>query len=281
MTTQMSAELFAEGFCFGEGPRWRAGHLWLSDMHDHKVVKLDDSGVAQTIVEVPNRPSGLGWLPGGDLLVVSMKDKRVLRFDGRNLTTHADLDALASGDCNDMVVDAAGQAYVGNFGFDLHQGAAQRVAELIAIRPDGTSRIVAKDLVFPNGTVISPDGHTLIVGETFAGRLTAFDVDEQGDLHNRRVWAQMPNDAVPDGICLDALGGIWVASPTTNECIRLIEGGGVTHRVATDRGAYACMLGGQRLFILTSKSSRPSQCKAERSGQVVVTDAPAPGAGWP
>ena len=281
MTTQLSAELFAEGFCFGEGPRWRAGHLWLSDMHDHKVVKLDDSGVAQTIVEVPNRPSGLGWLPGGDLLVVSMKDKRVLRFDGRNLTTHADLDALASGDCNDMVVDAAGQAYVGNFGFDLHQGAAQRVAELIAIRPDGTSRIVAKDLVFPNGTVISPDGHTLIVGETFAGRLTAFDVDEQGDLHNRRVWAQMPNDAVPDGICLDALGGIWVASPTTNECIRLIEGGGVTHRVATDRGAYACMLGGQRLFILTSKSSRPSQCKAERSGQVVVTDAPAPGAGWP
>lgn len=281
MTTQLSAELFAEGFCFGEGPRWRAGHLWLSDMHDHKVVKLDDSGVAQTIIEVPNRPSGLGWLPGGDLLVVSMKDKRVLRFDGRNLTTHADLDALASGDCNDMVVDAAGQAYVGNFGFDLHQGAAQRVAELIAIRPDGTSRIVAKDLVFPNGTVISPDGHTLIVGETFAGRLTAFDVDEQGDLHNRRVWAQMPNDAVPDGICLDALGGIWVASPTTNECIRLIEGGGVTHRVATDRGAYACMLGGQRLFILTSKSSRPSQCKAERSGQVVVTDAPAPGAGWP
>jgi len=281
MTMPLASELFADGFCFGEGPRWRAGHLWLSDMHDHKVVRLDDSGVAQTIVEVPNRPSGLGWLPGGDLLVVSMKDKQVLRFDGHALTTHADLGALASGDCNDMVVDAAGQAYVGNFGFDLHQGAAQRVAELIAIKPDGTARIVATDLVFPNGTVITPDGRTLIVGETFAGRLTAFDIDERGDLHNRRIWAQMPKDAVPDGICLDTEGGIWVASPTTNECIRLVEGGAITHRVATDRGAYACMLGGQRLFILTCKSSRPAACKAERSGQVVVTTAPAPGAGWP
>ena len=135
--------------------------------------------------------------------------------------------------------------------------------------------------MFPNGTVITPDGRTLIVGETFAGRLTAFDIDEQGDLHNRRIWAQMPKEAVPDGICLDAEGGIWVASPTTNECIRLVEGGAITHRVATDRGAYACILGGARLFILTSKSSRPAQCKAERSGQVVVAGAPAPGAGWP
>lgn len=281
MTTQLVAELFAEGFCFGEGPRWRAGHLWLSDMHDHKVVKLDTSGVARTIVEVPNRPSGLGWLPGGDLLVVSMRDKRILRFDGHNLTTHSDLSALASGHCNDMVVDATGQAYVGNFGSDQHQSAAQRVAELIAIKPDGSARIVARDLVFPNGTVITPNGHTLIVGETFAGRLTAFDMDELGDLHNRRIWAQLPKDAVPDGICLDAEGGIWVASPTTNECIRFIEGGLITHRVATDRGAYACMLGGQQLFILTCKSSGSAQCKAERSGQVVVAEAPAPGAGWP
>jgi len=281
MTVQLSAELFAEGFCFGEGPRWREGYLWLSDMHDHQVLRLDGSGYAHSVIEVPNRPSGLGWLPDGDLLVVSMTDKRILRFDGHQLTIHADLETLASFDCNDMVVDAAGQAYVGNFGFDLHNGAAQRVAELIAIKPDGTARIVARDLLFPNGTVITPDRRTLIVGESFAGRLTAFDIDQDGDLHNRRIWAQLPDGAVPDGICLDALGGIWVASPTTNDCIRVQEGGEVTHRVATDRGAYACMLGDHRLHILTSRSSNPADCQAQRSGQVVVVDAPAPGAGYP
>ncbi len=281
MTVQLSAELFADGFCFGEGPRWRDGQLWLSDMHGHNVVRVDGSGYAHSVVDVPNRPSGLGWLPDGDLLVVSMTDKRVLRFDGHQLTTHADLAALASGHCNDMVVDPDGLAYVGNFGFDLHNNAAQRMAELIAVKADGTARIVARDLVFPNGTVITPDRQTLIVGESFAGRLSAFGIDEQGDLHERRIWAQLPAGAVPDGICLDALGGIWVASPTTNECIRVLEGGEVTHRVATDRGAYACMLGDHRLHILTCLSSRPAECQAQRSGQVVVVDAPAPGAGYP
>lgn len=289
MTTQLTARVFAEGFCFGEGPRWRASHLWFSDMHDHKVIKLDATGQAETIVDVPNRPSGLGWMPNGDLLVVSMTDKRILRFDGHQLTIHADLHDLASGSCNDMVVDASGRAYVGNFGADQNNGAGQ-VAEIIAVEANGTARVVARDLVFPNGTVITPDGRTLIVGETFASRLTAFDIDAHGELANRRVWAELPKPnilslrrsrAVPDGICLDALGGIWVASPTTNECIRLCEGGTVTHRVTTDRGAYACMLGGQRLYILTCKSSRHAQCQAERSGQVVVADAPAPGAGLP
>ena len=281
MTTRLSAECFATGLCFGEGPRWRDGELWLSDMHDHRVLRLDSGGGTHTVVEVPNRPSGLGWLPDGDLLVVSMTDQRVLRFDGYRLQVHADLHTLASGHCNDMVVAAGGRAYVGNFGFDLHGGGSQRTAELIAVEIDGQARVVARDLVFPNGTIITPDHRTLVIAESFASRLTAFDIDTQGNLNNRRIWAELPTGVVPDGICLDALGGIWVASPTTNECIRLEAGGVVTHRVSTDRGAYACMLGGQTLFILTSGSSHPDECRKHRSGQVLVAPAPAPGAGLP
>ena len=251
-------------------------------MHDQKVLKVAPSGDLEVAVQLADdQPSGLGWLPNGDLLIVAMSSRRLLRFDGTEISVHADLSELASGLCNDMVVDKFGRAYVGNFGFDLHNGAAQRNAELILVEPDGKARCVDDEVLFPNGTVITPDDSTLIVAETFAGRLTAFDLNSRGDLSNRRVWAQLPKGAVPDGICLDAAGGIWSASPSTNNCIRQIEGGEVTHEIKLESGAFACMIGGDQLYILTSTTSRPDQCKANRDARVEVYPAPYPAAGCP
>jgi len=280
----MSIELLAQGLCFGEGPRWHDGALWLSDMHAHEVLRVDGDGTVTRITEVANQPSGLGWLPDGDLLIVSMTDRSVLRFDGSRLAVHADLSGMASFHCNDMVVDAGGRAYVGNFGYDLSGGAKPAPAELICVEPDGSARIVADDLMFPNGTVITPDGRTLIVAETFGARLSAFDISASGDLSNRRVWAELPRGAVPDGICLDSEGGIWSASPTTCECLRQVEGGAITHRVEVDQGAFACMLGGEdrsTLYVLTADTADPEECKANRLGKIELSPAPYPGAGWP
>lgn len=279
-----TTQRLADGLCFGEGPRWHAGALWLSDMHAHQVIKVTEQGSITQIVDVPNQPSGLGWLPGGDLLIVSMLDRSILRFDGKHLQCHADLSQLASFHCNDMVVDGQGRAYVGNFGFDLAAREKPRPAELICVEPDGSARIAADELMFPNGTVITPDGTTLIVAETFGTRLSAFDINTNGDLCNRRVWAELPRGAVPDGICLDTDGGVWSASPTTCECIRQIEGGEITHRVEVDQGAFACMLGGAdgtTLYILTADSSDPAECKANRQGRIDYCEAPFAGAGWP
>ncbi len=280
----MNTEILAEGLCFGEGPRWRDGALWVSDMHAHQVIKVSEQGTVTPVVEVTNRPSGLGWLPDGDLLIVSMTDQTLLRFDGKALSTHADLSELASFHCNDMVVDSSGRAYVGNFGFDLSAGAKPGPAELICVEPDGSARVVADELMFPNGAVISADGRRLIIAETFGARLSAYDITESGDLENRRTWADLPGGAVPDGICLDAEGGIWSASPTTCECLRQVEGGEITHRVAVDQGAFACMLGGSQgttLYILTAGSSDPEECAANRRGRIECWQAPYPSAGWP
>jgi sugar lactone lactonase YvrE len=280
----MQTTTLLTGLCFGEGPRWHNGQLWFSDMHAHQVLTVDADGTTNAVLEVENQPSGLGWLPDGDLLVVSMTDRRILRWDGTQISEHADLAGLASFFCNDMVVDKQGRAYVGNFGFDLHAGAPQKPAELICVEPDGSARVVAEDILFPNGSVITPDAGTLIVAETFASRLTAFDIEPNGNLGNRRLWAELPDGAVPDGICLDSEGGIWSASPSTNECLRQIEGGEVTHRVAVDRGAFACMLGGSdgtTLYILTSGSSEPESCARERSARIEICTAPHPRAGWP
>jgi len=278
----MQGDILIEGLCFGEGPRWHDGALWLSDMHDRKVLKVTPTGAAETIVTLSDdEPSGLGWLPNGELLIVSMRKRQLLRFDGQQLHLHADLSALASGYCNDMVVDASGRAYVGNFGFDLHGGAQQRAAELIRVEVDGRTTVEDDDLMFPNGTVITADGNTLIVGESFGGRLTAYDVAADGGLSGKRIWAETPKGAVPDGICLDEAGGIWVASPTTNECLRVLEGGEVTHRLELSRGAYACMIGGDALYVLTSTRSAPDECRVQRDARVEVFKAPYAAAGWP
>ncbi len=280
----MQTEILVEGLSFGEGPRWHEGALWLSDMHKHQVLRISTDGVPEVIVEVPQQPSGLGWLPDGDLLVVSMADRRLLRWDGSSITEHANLMNLASFHCNDMVVDRAGRAYVGNFGFDLHAKQQPKSAVLICVEPDGTPRVVAEDLMFPNGTVITPDGATLIIGESWGARLTAFDVDTRGNLSGRRVWAELPDGALPDGICLDEAGGVWSASPSTNECLRQVEGGEITHRVAVEQGAFACMLGGasgRTLHILTAGSSDPEICRETLSGRIEIWEAPYGHAGLP
>jgi sugar lactone lactonase YvrE len=272
------------GLAFGEGPRWRDGRLWFSDMHDGKVLAVDLSGRVETIVEVPQAPSGLGWLPDGRLLVVSMQDRRLLRLDPDGLHEVADLSQLATHHCNDMVVDAKGRAYVGNFGFDLHAEQPQfRKAEIVLVEPDGNARVVADDLAFPNGTVITPDGRTLVVGESFGARLTAFDVAEDGSLSNRRVWAKL-EAAVPDGICLDAEGAIWVASPLSSEVLRVHEGGRVSARVPVSTQAFACMLGAadrRTLFICTALESKPAPSRATRSGRIEMVRVEVPGAGLP
>ena len=278
----MKGNILVDGLCFGEGPRWREQHLWLSDMHAQQVLRVSPSGEREVVVTLPDdQPSGLGWLPNGDLLIVAMTQRALLRYDGQALTKHADLSNLASWYCNDMVVDGQGRAYVGNFGFDLHNRAPISSAELILVEADGNARVVDDDVLFPNGCVITPDDKTLIVGETFGNRLTAFDITADGSLTNKRLWAQLPDKAVPDGICLDADGGIWSASPTTNDCIRQVEGGEITHRIELEQGAFACMIGDENLYILTSGSSDPAQCKQNKDARVEVFPAPFAAAGRP
>jgi sugar lactone lactonase YvrE len=276
-------DVLLDGLYFPEGPRWHDGKLWFSDMHGHRVIKLGLDGKAETVVEVPAAPSGLGWLPDGRLLVVSMEDRRLLRLDPSGLTEVADLSSIATFYCNDMVVDAQGRAYVGNFGFDLHGGATPGPAAIALVLPDGRSRVAADDMLFPNGTVLTPDGRTLIVGESYGARLTAFDVDADGSLRNRRVWATL-DSAVPDGICLDAEGAIWVASPISAEVLRVRQGGAVTHRIGVEKQAFACMLGGpqrRHLFICTATSGDPKVAREKRDGRIEVVEVDVPGAGLP
>lgn len=276
-------ETLVDGLTFPEGPRWRDGRLWFSDFYSHRILSVDEAGNLETVANVPNQPSGLGWTPDGRLLAVSMLDRRLLRFEDGRATEVADLSALATGPCNDMVVDAKGRAYIGNFGFDRHRGEAQRTACLVRVDPDGTARVAADDLLFPNGTVLTPDGRTLIVGETLANRLTAFDVAPDGGLSRRRVFAQF-EDVFPDGICLDAEGAVWVADPRGGRVVRVFEGGRVARTVATaPRGSYACMLGGadrRTLFVLTNSGSGPAAAE-RRDGRVETIRVDVPGAGLP
>lgn len=278
----LGTTLLAGGLFFPEGPRWRGHRLWFSDMHARKVMTVDLSGNLETIVQVPGSPSGLGWLPDGRLLIVSMTDRRLLRFEDGKLAPMADLSDMATYHCNDMVVDDQGRAYIGNFGFDL--GLRQEVvpAEIIMVGPDGEAKVVAQDLLFPNGTVITPDGKTLIVAETFGQRLTAFDILPDGLLGNRRVWAELKG-YYPDGICLDEAGGIWVASPENHTgVLRVLEGGRITHRVEVESNAYACMLGSddrRTLFVLTAGGHNPRQTEA--GGRIETVPVEIPGAGWP
>jgi sugar lactone lactonase YvrE len=216
------------------------------------------------------------------MLVVSMADRKLMRLEANQLMVHADLSELASADCNDMVVDARGRAYVGNFGFDFFANAPRKPAELVMVTPDGNAAVVAHDLDFPNGMAITPDGKTLIVGETLGRRLTAFDIARDGALEHRRVWADIAPDG-PDGIALDAEGGLWVASPFTNQVIRVLEGGRVTERIETDQLCLACTLGGEcgkTLFVLTSPTVDPEQSRALLQSRILTTQVEVPGIGF-
>lgn len=273
-----------DGLCFGEGPRWRDNYLWFSDMHANTVYRMDLSGQLETIVTLADdQPSGLGWLPDGRLLIVSMQSRQLLVLEDDGPKIFADLSDVAAYHCNDMVTDAQGRSYVGNFGFNLHAGAEFAKADLALVHPDGRVEKAASDLAFPNGAVITPDGKTLIIGESMASRLTAFDIAANGTLSHRRLWAKLQN-AVPDGICLDEAGGVWVASPSSNEALRVVEGGDVTDRIKVENQAYACMLGGiegRTLFIMTSQTSTPADCARDRSAAIETIEVLHAGAGLP
>ena len=289
-----ATRILAEGIYFGEGPRWHEGRLWFSDFYAHAVKSVSPSGDLWIEFEIDDRPSGLGWLPDGSMLIVSMTKRQVLRrsADGE-ISLHADLNGIADFHCNDMVVDAAGRAYVGNFGFDLDAEMTARgvqsviadhpTAKLACIAPNGAVTVAASGMHFPNGPVITPDGKTLILGETLGGCLTAFDIGEDGGLSGRRLWASI-SPRVPDGICLDAEGAIWVANPIAPECVRVAEGGAVLEVIDTDMPCYACMLGGKdgrTLFMLTAPSSLAREAAEAAKGKLLTATVDAPRAGRP
>ncbi|HUZ12956.1 MAG TPA: SMP-30/gluconolactonase/LRE family protein [Caulobacteraceae bacterium] len=287
-------EVLAEGIYFGEGPRWHGGRLWFSDFYAQAVKSVSPAGDLRTEFEIDDRPSGLGWLPGGDMLIVSMTKRQLLRrsADG-SLSVHANLSAIADFHCNDMVVDAGGRAYVGNFGFDLDAAIVARgvesvlanhpTAKLACVTPDGQARVAAEGLHFPNGSAITPDGRTLIVGETLGSRLTAFDIGADGGLSGRRVFAET-EPRPPDGIALDAEGAVWIANPVAPECARIARGGAVLDVIETGQPCFACMLGGEdgrSLFMLTAPSSLAHAAAAAPKGRLLTAKVESPRAGRP
>ena len=275
-------EPFIDGIDFAEAPRWHDGRLWYSDFYQHTVFAVDSDGNRESIVRFPGdgQPSGLGWMPDGSLLIVSMVDRKIMRLANGSLTEHADLSRVAPFHCNDMVVDRSGNAYVGNFGWDIFALGYDAIApaDLALVRPDGSIEIAASGLTFPNGMVITPDGATLIVGETFGAQYRAYDIAADATLSNERVWASVP-DTAPDGCDLDADGGIWFADALGNRVVRVTEGGVITHSVSTGEGVFACVLGGddgRTLFALCAPGSDPAEVagKAEGSIKVMTVDVP-------
>ena len=283
-----------EGMSFTECPRWHLGRLWFSDFYTHGVFSVaeDGSGRRQE-AEVPGQPSGLGWLPDGRMLVVSMRDRRILRQEADGtLVTHADLRELARGHLNDMIVDSAGRAFVGNFGFDLMTGAAVTTADLIRVDPDGTATVAATDLWFPNGSVLTADG-ALLVDETFGNRISAFDIAADGTLVNRRTWAAfgaVPGESAaaagervvaPDGCALDAAGCLWVADAMGGRVLRVREGGEVIDEIAPGTGVYACGLGGAdgcTLYLCVAPDFLEANRKPAREARILATQVGTPAA---
>ncbi|MDG2427142.1 MAG: SMP-30/gluconolactonase/LRE family protein [Acidimicrobiales bacterium] len=272
------------GLDFGEGPRWHDSRLWYSDFMQHCVYAVNAEGHRETMVDLGDeQPSGLGWLPGGDLLVVAMTAKQVWRVHEKVITVHADLSDIATWHCNDMVVASDGTAYVGNFGYDIENDVEHPVASTLAIvHPDGSVSSGPSELAFPNGSVITPDDRTLVVAETFGSRLSAFDIEEGGLLSNRRVWADTAG-VLPDGCCLDAAGGIWVADAFGSGVVRYLEGGEVTDRLPTPLTSFACMLGGsdgRTLYCITAPAAG-EQRAGSGDGAIVTFRVEHAGAGRP
>jgi sugar lactone lactonase YvrE len=290
-TPSIAAEPFVSGLYFGECPRWHEGRLWYSDFFDHAVFSVSTDGERRTEVDFDGEPAGLGWLPDGRLLINSRLDRAVLRreADG-SLVRHGELTPWATWHANDMVVASNGQAYAGNFGFNLdglYDGTVEASAiaptSLVRVDPDGTSCEAAADLAFPNGTVITDDGGTLIIAESMGQRLSAFDRQSDGSLTNRREWASLPGVA-PDGICLCADGTVWVANALGAECIRVAEGGEILERVVTSQGCFACMLGDEdrrTLYLVTAESSDAAKARAARNGALERVHTSVRGAGLP
>jgi sugar lactone lactonase YvrE len=260
-------EPLATGLTFPEGPRWRDGKLWFSDFYSHAVYAVDLDGNLTQILDVPGQPSGLGWLPDGDLLVVSMRDQKVMRWNGRALTVHADLALFARDNCNDMIVLSDGSAFVGNFGFDPHNE-EPRLTNLVHVNPDGRPSIAASDMAFPNGMVTLAGETILIVAESVAQCLTAFDIAPGGRLSNRRVLARTPGQQ-PDGICLDTKGNILVATMLGKQLIKFSPGGKHLSAQDFEVPVWACAVSDDGdILLCTSQHSVDADCQRERAGAI-------------
>jgi sugar lactone lactonase YvrE len=290
-TETLHAEPFLSGLFFGECPRWHEGRLWYSDFFDHAVCSVSPEGDRRVEVKFDGEPAGLGWLPDGRLLINSRLDRVVMRREADGtLVVHGDLRPWATWHANDMVVATNGQAYAGNFGFDLdglYEGRVKpediRPASLIRVDPDGSSHEAADGFAFPNGAVITEDGSTLIIAESMGGRLTAFDRAADGTLTNRREWAALSGVA-PDGICLCEDNTVWVSNALGTECVRVVEGGEVLERVETSVNCFACMLGDEdrrTLYLVVAPDSHDAKARAARHGAIEKVRTTLAGAGRP
>src|SRR5437870_11245850 len=274
------------GLVFPEQPRWHEGRLWFSDWGTRDVIAVDLDGKSEVILKGPSFPMCVDWLPDGRMLIVSSRAGLLLRRepDG-SLVTHGDLTGVSEHPPgNELVVDGRGNAYVNGAGFDLMAGGEFAPGTVALVTPDGSARQVADDIAFPNGMLVTPDNSTLIVADSYAKRLTAFDIEEDGGLSNRRVWADL-GDGVPDGICLDAEGAVWYGDVPNERCVRVREGCEVLQTIALDRGCFACALGGEErrtLFMMTNEWRGPENMfKGPPAGQVLSVEAPASGVPWP
>ena len=279
-------QILMTGLVFGEQPRWHEDRLWFSDWGPQEVIAVDLEGNSEVILRGPSFPLCVDWLPDGRLLVVSARDGLLLRRepDG-SLVTHGDLGSASDPPAgNELVVDGRGNAYVNGGGFDMMAGEEFAPGVVTLVAPDGSARQVADGIAFPNGMLVTADDSTLIVAESYAKRLTAFDTAADGGLSNRRLWADL-DDGVPDGICMDAENAVWYADVPNERCVRVREGGEVLQTIELDRGCFACALGGpdrRTLFMMATEWSGPENMfDGPRTGQVLTVEAPAPGAGWP
>jgi sugar lactone lactonase YvrE len=281
---ELTTKPFAQDFVFLEGPRWHEGKLWVSDMFGQTVYTLTPDGARQEVAKFPNRPSGINFLPDGSVVIVSMADRKLMKVDNGRLSEYADLSAALPYDINDCVCAANGDIYVGTFGYDVFAHEEPRPATLTLVKRDGSIKTVADEVQFPNGAVITPDGKTLVVAETFVGKLTAFDIQADGSLTNRRSFADIA-PYTPDGICLDRDGAIWVAAFEQGEFIRVREGGEITHRIDTGgRRAVACNLGGadgKTLFCLIYDGDLDDIPKGARNALIETAQVEVAGAGSP
>jgi sugar lactone lactonase YvrE len=268
------------GIGLGESPRWHQGRLWFSDWVAQELIALDLEGRHEVITNVRSLPFSIDWLPDGPLLITSGQKLLRMEPDG-SLATHVDLGRLSEHGWNEIVVDGRGNTYVNNIEFDLMGGAEPKPGIIALVTSDGEARQVADGIAFPNGMVVTPDNSTLIIAESYAGKLTAFDIDNDGGLSNRRVWADLGEGG--DGICMDSEAAVW--SPKFKSCVRVREGGEVLETIELDRFCFACMLGGEdgrTLFLnVADWSGTEGIGKGPRTGQVLTVEAPAPHAGFP
>jgi sugar lactone lactonase YvrE len=290
----------ADGGAFFEGPRWHEGRWWVSDFFGRAVSTVEEDGRIEEVMTVEQQASGLGWMPDGSLLVVSMLDHRVLRRSQEGeVSVHAEVGEYCGGALNDMVVDSGGRAYAGDFGFDIGSGADAAPTNLVRVDPDGSVQIAAEDLWSPNGTVITADGSTLIVGESLGSRYTAFTIEDDGSLSDRRVWGKLgpaPEPGRyeemlpqlrfgPDGCTLDAEGHIWSADAVGSRCCRLAPGGSIVEEIPAPDGLgiFACMLGGAdgRTLLMCAAPDFMAAAAGARDGVLLTTRVDVPHAGLP